>query len=116
MFTNNGITNSKVLYQINKKSHLTLSSDFFSNTPSKINLSPSFYGQYQNQSMTRLLYNLRFNEKITITGGPRIQNIRFRSLVSSDSIISDFVNSTIGLYGATKFKINSVEYLTPNYL
>jgi hypothetical protein len=64
--------------------------------------------------MTRLLYNLRFNKKITITGGPRIQNIRFRTLVSSDSTISDFVNSTIGLYGATKFKINSVEYLTPN--
>ena len=114
MFTNNGITNSKVLYQINKKSHLTLSSDFFTNTPSKINLSPNFYGQYQNQSMTRLLYNLRFNKKITITGGPRIQNIRFRSLISSDSTISDFVNSTIGLYGATKFKINSVEYFTPN--
>ena len=69
MFTNNGITNSKVLYQINKKSHLTLSSDFFTNTPSKINLSPSFYGQYQNQSMSRLLYNLRFNKKITIIGG-----------------------------------------------
>ncbi len=114
MFTNNGITNSKVLYQINKKSHLTLSSDFFTNTPSKINLSPRFFGQYQNQSMTSVLYNLRFNKKITITGGPRIQNIRFRTLVSSDSTISDFVNRTMGLYGATKFKINSVEYLTPN--
>ena len=38
---------------------------------------------------------------------PRIQNIRFRSLISSDSTISDFVNTTMGLYGATKFKINS---------
>lgn len=114
MFTNNGITNSKVLYQINKKSNMTLCSDFFTNTPSKINLSSTFFGQYQNQNMTRLLYNLRYNKNITFTGGPRFQNIRFRSLISSDSTISDFVNSTIGLYGATKFKISSVEYFTPN--
>lgn len=107
-------TNSQVDYKINQMSSVSLTSNIFAISPSKLFLNQTQNSQFQRQSINRLFYQNRINKKISLSAGPSLQTTRRQEFINQNAPTTDFENQTFGLFGSMKFKLNNLESITPN--
>ena len=109
-------TNGSVNYKINNKSSLK----FFSNnnyfTPSRLNFLQPSQAEYLNvnQSVSRLLYRLKHNKKLSFSGGPSLQSNFRERFIDRDTILSGFSNQTFVAFGSMTVRLKNKESLTPS--
>ena len=109
-------TNGSANYKINNKSSLK----FFSNnnyfSPSRLNFLQPSQAEYLNvnQSVSRILYRLKYNKKLSFSGGPGLTSNYREKYIHRDTVLSSFLNETFGAFGSMTVRLKNNESLTPS--